>query len=355
VLAVVCDKKQVVESTTTTGTVDYFVVEILSASDYSPFGVQLQNREFTSAKYRYGAGRQEKVDEISGSGNHYTALFWEMDPRLGRRWNVDPLAHLRESLSPYNYCSNNPILRVDPTGALDGDYYNYDGTYLGSDGINDDKVYVVNSIDPETASKGMSSSDLLALRDKDFHAGSTDPSATLLPIKHSEFKAIAGTIYAEGTPWNLSFEEAAGIYSVMRNRANASGKSVFDIAGGGGIYGWSERDKISLSGAHQPSVKNAFRGTIEGLTNSKDYSGGGFYWHGSDFAKTTKGSTVHESFYKVGFNFTNSGHDIWNLGSVKSGNSGWDYKYQSTGAAGQTTFMKLTDEWIKANKFKGKW
>lgn len=273
-----------------------------------------------------------------------------------RFMSVDPMAHLRESLTPYNAMSNNPILRIDPDGALDGDYYNFDGTYLGSDGIDDDKVYVVNSVDPETASKGMSSSDLLALRDKDFHAGSTDPSATLLPIKHSEFKAIAGTIYAEGTQWNTTFEEAAGIYSVLRNRSNASGLSVYQEAQRKNqVFGWNERDKINSIYAHKPSVKNAFRGTIEGLTNSKDYSGGGFYWHGSDFAKPTPGSTAHEDFYKTGFSFTNSSHDIWNLGSIKSGNSGYNYKFQSTGTGGQTTFMKVTDEWIKATNFKGKW
>jgi RHS repeat-associated protein len=306
-----------------------------------------------SVAQKFAFGGKELSEELGIQLHDFGARNY--DASLGRWFNVDPMAHLRESLTPYNFVSNNPIMRIDPDGALDGDYYNFDGTYLGSDGVDDDKVYVVNSIDSETASKGMSSSDLLALRDKDFHSGSTDPSATLLPIKHSEFKAIAGTIYAEGTPWNLSFGEAAGIYSVMRNRASASGKSVYDIAGGGGIYGWSERSKINSSGAHKSSVNNAYRGTIEGLTNSKDYSGGGFYWHGSDFSKTTKGSHAYESYYKVGFNFTNSSHDIWNLGSTKSGKSGWDYKYQSTGAAGQTTFMKLTDGWIKANGYGGKW
>ena len=36
--------------------------------------------------------------------------------------SVDPLAKERPSLSPYNYCSLNPISRVDPTGALDDEW-----------------------------------------------------------------------------------------------------------------------------------------------------------------------------------------------------------------------------------------
>jgi hypothetical protein len=56
----------------------------------------------------------EKDDEISGNGNSYTAEFWQYDPRLGRRWNVDPV--ILPSESPYAAFRNNPILLNDPEG-----------------------------------------------------------------------------------------------------------------------------------------------------------------------------------------------------------------------------------------------
>jgi RHS repeat-associated protein len=65
--------------------------------------------------YRFGFNGQEKDDEISGTGNSYTAEFWQYDPRLGRRWNVDPVIKYHES--PYAALTNNPIIMLDPNGA----------------------------------------------------------------------------------------------------------------------------------------------------------------------------------------------------------------------------------------------
>jgi len=68
--------------------------------------------------YRFGFNGQEKVNEIAGIGNHNTALFWEYDTRLGRRWNLDPKTQIGNS----NYATfkNNPIYNND----IDGDIPN---------------------------------------------------------------------------------------------------------------------------------------------------------------------------------------------------------------------------------------
>jgi hypothetical protein len=65
-------------------------------------------------KYRFGFDGQHKTNEIAGIGNHNTALFWEYDARLGRRWNVDPKS--TPGISPYSCFNGNPIYKVDLLG-----------------------------------------------------------------------------------------------------------------------------------------------------------------------------------------------------------------------------------------------
>ncbi|MCK9480719.1 MAG: hypothetical protein M0R38_03030, partial [Bacteroidia bacterium] len=66
--------------------------------------------------YLYGFQSWEKDDEIKGSGNHLSFGDFGYDPRIGRRWRPDPLAHEYPDLSPYAFVANNPIYYVDLDG-----------------------------------------------------------------------------------------------------------------------------------------------------------------------------------------------------------------------------------------------
>jgi RHS repeat-associated protein len=93
-----------------------------NVTDYSPFGVPLDGRTIEGDGYRYSFQGQEHDDEVKGEGNSVNYKYRMHDPRVGRFFAVDPLAVQRSWVSPYNFVQNNPITRVDPTGALD-DWY----------------------------------------------------------------------------------------------------------------------------------------------------------------------------------------------------------------------------------------
>ncbi len=63
---------------------------------------------------------------------HYTATYWEYDPRLGRRWNLDPL--VKPWINLYHAFSNKPTNNIDPNGAEDSPIYDSKtGLFLGVD------------------------------------------------------------------------------------------------------------------------------------------------------------------------------------------------------------------------------
>lgn len=87
--------------------------EVLQFNDYDPFGMLTPDRH-GGENYRYGFNTQEKTDEIAGEGNHTTAMYWEYDTRIGRRWNRDPITFSWQSTYAVN--NNNPIVYTDPLG-----------------------------------------------------------------------------------------------------------------------------------------------------------------------------------------------------------------------------------------------
>jgi RHS repeat-associated protein len=103
-------------------------VQIIKANtvqimDYYPFGLMWEKQDVTSTdnlKWHHGKELQENEFAQQGKSldlEDFGARIY--DPILGRWWSVDPMAEQRNWLSPYNFVQNNPIVRVDPTGALD--------------------------------------------------------------------------------------------------------------------------------------------------------------------------------------------------------------------------------------------
>src|SRR5690606_20889566 len=138
----------------------YYKPDVVSYSDYFPGHGLLNGRNGNSDEYRYGgANGQEKVDEISGLGNHYTAEYWEYDSRVLRRWNRDPKPN--PSFSEYACFANNPIVFVDILGDT-SEFYNIStGELMGT--VNDDSPLRRIKVDEEAFLKaGVSSLSLFA-------------------------------------------------------------------------------------------------------------------------------------------------------------------------------------------------
>jgi RHS repeat-associated protein len=124
-------------------------LNIIEENNYYPFGLEQKSHpniistlgNAIAQKYKYNG--KELQDELGLNFYDYGARNY--DPALSRFMNLDPMTEKRIWLSPYNYVQNNPILKIDPDGMLDGDYFDSEGNYMGSDDVNDKKIYIVNN------------------------------------------------------------------------------------------------------------------------------------------------------------------------------------------------------------------
>lgn len=110
VLSVISDRSLVGANNTLTP-------DVLSYSDYYPFGMLVPNRHGSSTAYRYGFQGQEKDDEIKGEGNSLNYTFRMHDPRIGRFFATDPKEDEYPWNSPYAFSENRVLDAIELEGA----------------------------------------------------------------------------------------------------------------------------------------------------------------------------------------------------------------------------------------------
>jgi len=109
--AVISDRKLWPQDTTTDG----FQAEVLSRTDYYPFGMEINSRSDSSIS-SYGFNGMLKNNEVSGSGNHIDFGARGLDVRLGRWWSTDAYEKLYAPISSYVFSLNNPLIFRDADG-----------------------------------------------------------------------------------------------------------------------------------------------------------------------------------------------------------------------------------------------
>ncbi len=113
--------------------------EVISYEEYHPYGTtayQAKSGTINALAKRYRYTGKERDEE---SGLYYHGARYYI-PWLCRWSACDPKENLRAGLSPYNYCSNNPLNKVDPTGMLDGWVKTGDGHTVYDSSANADNV-----------------------------------------------------------------------------------------------------------------------------------------------------------------------------------------------------------------------
>ncbi len=254
-----------------------------------------------------------------------------MYPAIMRFTTPDPLAEKYYSISPYAYCGNNPIMRIDQDGRAD---FWLNGEVIGNDGVNDQKIYVI-----KTTKKSFESN-----TDKVAGAGlsNEDQKATVDFIKTNSGKTEA--FQNNG----IAYTNSIGIESSANNR-QAMVNEVSQDNGRGGTSDANNREyggtisngvvRVETSGdVANPSIQSEASISltyIAGISRFHSHPSGTVVEGSTSVNTTGATSSVGGTTTTYSFNQFPSSRDIQNAGSsvnyVFGRSDGKVYIYTSSG------------------------
>ena len=311
---------------------------------------------YHAGSYRFGFNGQEKDQEIYNNQSTTTAMFWEYDGRIGRRWNGDPVE--KEKESSYSCFSNSPIFYQDLFGDLAGDYLTKNGEYLGSDGKDDNIGYTVEKSDVKYKEDGKTVDSDKTKNKKEFtseYSGFVDMSAVIYgestPEAYSSTAHIIKNMqelgeYAASTP-GISDKTKSNINTNLTDIANASVSAEYgDMNNYKNSFGWNNDKNINNKNLARAAAISALTrsnsdvngGLLKGGWNANDPTKGAIQWKGSVYpigSKNCKYATKKE--------FEDHYNNVKQYG-VKKWDTRFYYFKNGTGAV----FEKASDSWIKA-------
>ncbi|NME71271.1 RHS repeat domain-containing protein [Flammeovirga aprica] len=89
---------------------------VLSYSDYYPFGAKIADRSWNREGYRYGFNGKENDTDLNGSQLIQDYGFRVYNPVIGKFLSVDPLMKSYPRFTPYQFAGNSPIFFLDIDG-----------------------------------------------------------------------------------------------------------------------------------------------------------------------------------------------------------------------------------------------
>lgn len=210
-----------------------------------------------------------------------------------------------------------------------GDYYKKNGVYLGSDGKNDHKAYVVKD-----EAVGQSAPDGTKILMKS--------GVTELQVTNSTLFKLAGVAYAESSERKDSKEEKFGIASASVNNYSATPgeQSLSEVLGkiSNATFDGNERyaSFMNSSGGEKNDTakQTAVAASINAVSGGHDYSNGAAGWDGRDLSYNS---------HRFGLNISNPAHDLFNVGDrpLARPENGSNYRRQTPAAFGQIVFMQI--------------